>query len=61
MQALATRRERYACRPRALGRALALGEPEGYVRVFPDEGLPMAALLQDAATGGSPRAMFAAS
>ena len=29
-----------------LGRALALAEPEGYVRMFLDEGLPMAALLQ---------------
>src|SRR6478609_3275442 len=36
----------------ALGRAMALGEPEGYVRVFLDEGLPMAALLQDAANRG---------
>jgi LuxR family maltose regulon positive regulatory protein len=36
----------------ALGRALALGEPEGYVRVFLDEGPPMAALLLDAALGG---------
>jgi LuxR family transcriptional regulator, maltose regulon positive regulatory protein len=36
----------------ALGRALALGEPEGYVRVFLDEGAPMAALLQDAANRG---------
>ena len=45
----------------ALGRALALGEPEGYVRVFLDEGPPMAALLQDAANRGSPRTTFAAS
>jgi LuxR family transcriptional regulator, maltose regulon positive regulatory protein len=28
-----------------LQRALALAEPEGFVRVFVDEGLPMAALL----------------
>src|SRR5439155_6317345 len=28
-----------------LGRALARGEPEGYVRLFADEGAPMAALL----------------
>jgi LuxR family transcriptional regulator, maltose regulon positive regulatory protein len=33
----------------ALRRAIALAEPEGYVRVFLDEGTPMAALLQDAA------------
>jgi LuxR family maltose regulon positive regulatory protein len=30
-----------------LGRALSLGEPEGYVRTFVDEGAPMAALLMD--------------
>ena len=36
----------------ALGRALALGEPEGYVRVFLDEGPPMAVMLQDAANRG---------
>ena len=29
----------------ALGRALTLAEPEGYVRIFVDEGTPMAALL----------------
>ena len=29
-----------------LARALSLAEPEGYVRVFADEGAPMAALLQ---------------
>jgi LuxR family maltose regulon positive regulatory protein len=32
-----------------LERALTLAEPEGYVRVFVDEGAPMAALLQGAA------------
>jgi LuxR family maltose regulon positive regulatory protein len=32
-----------------LERALSLGEPEGYVRTFLDEGAPMAALLQAAA------------
>ena len=37
----------------ALGRALALGEPEGYVRVFLDEGPPMAALLQDGREPGN--------
>ena len=29
----------------SLGRALTLAEPEGYVRIFVDEGLPMAELL----------------
>jgi LuxR family transcriptional regulator, maltose regulon positive regulatory protein len=33
----------------SLGRAVALAEPEGYVRVFFDEGAPMAALLKLAA------------
>ncbi|MBK8023305.1 MAG: hypothetical protein IPK19_18210 [Chloroflexi bacterium] len=33
---------------RALNRALALAEPEDYVRVFLDEGAPMEALLQQA-------------
>jgi LuxR family maltose regulon positive regulatory protein len=33
---------------RALDRALYLAEPAGYVRVFADEGEPMAALLQSA-------------
>ena len=31
-----------------LERALTLAEPEGFVRVFVDEGLPMAALLEEA-------------
>ena len=31
-----------------LRRALALGQPEGYVRLFTDEGAPMAALLDEA-------------
>ena len=36
----------------SLERALALAEPEGYVRIFVDEGPPMAALLQEAAKHG---------
>ncbi|MFN8535961.1 MAG: hypothetical protein U0232_00600 [Thermomicrobiales bacterium] len=35
-----------------LGRALALAEPEGYVRVFLDEGPPLVALLEAAAKQG---------
>jgi len=35
-----------------LARALALAEPEGYVRVFVDEGPAMAELLRDAASRG---------
>ncbi len=35
-----------------LARALTLAEPEGYVRIFADEGLPMAELLSDAAAQG---------
>ncbi len=35
----------------SLARAVALAEPEGYVRVFIDEGPPMAALLKLAAKG----------
>ena len=35
-----------------LARALTLGEPEGYVRIFVDEGSAMAALLEAAATDG---------
>ena len=33
-----------------LERALTLAEPEGYVRMFVDEGLPMEQLLREAAT-----------
>ena len=40
----------------ALARALTLAEPEGYVRVFIDEGLPLAALLRAAAKQGTTRA-----
>jgi LuxR family maltose regulon positive regulatory protein len=41
-----------------LERALTLAEPEGYVRVFVDEGPRMAALLQAAAKGGiAPRSV----
>ncbi|HEX3541237.1 MAG TPA: LuxR C-terminal-related transcriptional regulator, partial [Acidimicrobiales bacterium] len=37
----------------SLGRALRLAEPEGYVRVFADEGPPMATLLRALAKQGS--------
>jgi LuxR family maltose regulon positive regulatory protein len=37
----------------SLRRALALAEPEGYVRIFVDEGSPMAALLRAPTTQGS--------
>jgi LuxR family maltose regulon positive regulatory protein len=36
-----------------LGGALSLAEPEGYVRIFVDEGQPMAALLQEVAQHGT--------
>jgi LuxR family transcriptional regulator, maltose regulon positive regulatory protein len=39
----------------ALERAVTLAEPEGYVRVFADEGPPMAALLRAAAKQGIAR------
>jgi LuxR family maltose regulon positive regulatory protein len=39
----------------ALQRALELGEPQGYVRVFVDEGPPMAALLRAVAQEGARR------
>jgi LuxR family transcriptional regulator, maltose regulon positive regulatory protein len=35
-----------------LGDALALAEPEGYVRIFVDEGMPMAQVLSEAAAHG---------
>jgi len=38
----------------SLERAVELGEPEGYVRVFVDEGAPMAALLKVAARQSQP-------
>ncbi len=38
-----------------LGRALALAEPEGYVRTFAAEGAPMSALLEAAVTHGVAR------
>jgi LuxR family maltose regulon positive regulatory protein len=38
---------------RPLDRALALAQPEGYVRVFVDEGAPMAILLRTAAKRGT--------
>ena len=37
----------------ALERALSLAEPEEYVRVFVDEGAPMAALLRQSASRGA--------
>ena len=44
--------------PAALGfldRAVTLAEPEGYVRVFADEGPPMTSLLRAAAKQGTGR------
>jgi LuxR family maltose regulon positive regulatory protein len=35
-----------------LEKALSMGEPEGYIRIFVDEGTPMARLLYEAATRG---------
>jgi len=47
-----------------IGRALALAEPEGYVRIFVDEGIPMRDLLRDAVArgigGGYARRLLAA-
>ncbi len=40
----------------SLERALTLAEPEGYVRVFVDEGAPMAELLRKMNAPGTPRA-----
>ena len=39
--------------PIALGRALALAEPEGYVRLFVDQGEPMAELLRELKGAGA--------
>jgi LuxR family maltose regulon positive regulatory protein len=38
----------------ALDRAVSLGEPEGYVRIFLDEGQPMTALLKTVGDAGRP-------
>ena len=42
----------------SLARALALAEPENYVRIFVDQGVPMEALLQAAAKQGMYGAAF---
>jgi ATP/maltotriose-dependent transcriptional regulator MalT len=39
----------------SLRRAVTLAEPEGYVRIFADEGTPMASLLSAAAKQGTAR------
>jgi LuxR family maltose regulon positive regulatory protein len=44
----------------SLARALALAEPEGYVRVFVDEGASIAALLAQVAHRHAPVAKYAA-
>lgn len=49
--ACAAQRERHATFS-ALSRALSLAEPEGYVRLFVDEGTPMHDLLRQAIAGG---------
>jgi LuxR family maltose regulon positive regulatory protein len=57
LQALALQAQRAGI-PAALGpldRALSLAEPEGYVRLFVDEGPPMAVLLEAAAKHGIAR------
>ena len=43
----------------AVERALTLAEPEGHVRVFVDEGAPMADLLRAAAAAPGPAAAYA--
>ena len=45
-------RARRAAATHELHRALTLAEPEGYARVFLDEGSPMLTLLRDTASGG---------
>jgi LuxR family transcriptional regulator, maltose regulon positive regulatory protein len=53
LQALAHQAQRdIAAALTALERAFTLSEPEGYVRVFVDEGPPMATLLEAALTRG---------
>ncbi len=52
LQALADHDDRTAAVP-ALRRALTLAEPEGYVRIFVDEGPPMASLLRAVAKQGT--------
>jgi LuxR family maltose regulon positive regulatory protein len=60
LHALASQRHGDADTAReSLARALELGEPEGYVRTFVDEGPPMATLLGAAAKRG-PSASYAA-
>ena len=44
-----------------LQQALTLAEPEGYIRMFVDEGPPMAQLLREAATARSDARIHAAS
>lgn len=53
VQALALQAQRQMEQALAtLGQALALAEPEGYMRIFLDEGPPMAALLRSAVARG---------
>jgi LuxR family maltose regulon positive regulatory protein len=53
LQALAHQTQRDAAAAlTALGRAVTLAEPEGYVRIFVDEGASMVALLRSAAKQG---------
>ena len=41
-----------------LGEALALAEPGGFIRLFVDEGLPMARLLREAASHGRSAGLY---